>query len=160
MRNLRQLAAEYRCLTLLATLVFLLLAYPYLGHSTGRISFPGQVLLTVVLVTSVWAVGRKRRHVYVALALAVPAFFGNWIDLTQSHIAFAIVTHGALVAFYLATTTLVLSHIFSGWAFAGDKLMGGLAAYLLIGLAFTWIYEITYLIDPAAFTFNTDNAPI
>jgi hypothetical protein len=56
-----------------------------------------------------------------------------------------------MATFYLVMSVLVLRYVFRGRANILDRLCGALSVYFLMGLAFSEIYQVVYLIEPQSF---------
>ena len=147
-----------RCLYLLLSLLGLLLFYP--ASERGPQAQTLLLLLnSAILVTGVYAVSAVRRHVWIAMAIAVSQvsltlaarFLGPNHPSTWGLAKAAIVL---LIVFYLFTLVQVLAYVLRGVVITKDKIYGALDVYLLIGLAWASAYALLETFEPGSFSNN------
>jgi hypothetical protein len=146
---------DQRHLLLLAAMLLLLVLQPFLtgvGVATRIVS--AGLMLGVVLCAFLAALypGRER---WVAAALATP---GIAIELT--HYAFpqhrqlvlAIVLHISFALFLAYVAAALLRHAFHRRHLAVDDIVGTFTGYLMLGLCWSQMYAIVWLLAPDAFS--------
>jgi hypothetical protein len=126
----------------------------------GAVSFVpaddhGRLILNSVnmflLIATIAAVGRTTLSFVIALLLAVPAvwfqYLGLWhdsdTDLTRSWMFSA--------ALYFMSTPYLLRYVFQPRIMTQDKLFGAAAAYLLIGVLWAYLYAIIGFFYPHSY---------
>jgi hypothetical protein len=89
----------------------------------------------------------------IALLLGIPAVGFQMIDILgyDGPVHGAAVSGAFYLAFYLAAIAYLLRYSFSADVMTDDKLFGGAAAYLMLGVAWAIAYAIVQRLDPAAF---------
>ena len=139
---------------LLASLVLLLILSPFLINAVyGRV-IEG-VLLTTVLIMAVVVVGASRKSRAIVIALAIPAVFGKWInhfrpDLIPLSISLtAGLLFAGFVIVHLLRFTLTARRVDS------EVLCAAISNYLMIGLFWVFAYNLTAILVPASFAYNT-----
>lgn len=139
-----------RCFWLFVVLVVLIGAVSFVPASDrGRLVVNGVNMF--LLIATVAAVGRTTLPFLIALLLAVPAvwfqYLGLWndsdIDLATSWIFSA--------ALYLVTTVYLLRYVFQPRIMTQDKLFGAAAAYLMIGVLWAYLYAIVGFFYPQSY---------
>jgi hypothetical protein len=128
-----------RCFWLFVVLVALIGAVSFIPATDN-----GRLILSIVnmflLIATVAAVGRTTLSFVIALLLAIPAvwfqYLGLWHD-DDSSLAASWMFSGAL---YCITTAYLLRYVFQPRVMTQDKLFGAAAAYLLIGVLWAYIY--------------------
>jgi Ion channel len=125
---------------------------------TGYEPAVAAALQGLVIVAAVWDLSERGRGRQVATALAVGAILLSVLDLSTRirHLPVAASTSVALLA------GLVLWHAYAGVMRAhrpaGDRIIGAICVYLLIGLAWANVYETLDTVAPGSFRFPPDTA--
>jgi Ion channel len=130
-----------RCFWLFVALVALIGAVSFVPASDhGRLALNG--INMFVLIATVAAVGRTTLSFVIALVLAGPAvwfqYVGLWHD-SDSELAWSWMFSAAL---YFITTAYLVRYVFKPRVMTQDKLFGAAAAYLLIGVLWAYLYAI------------------
>ncbi|WP_250475109.1 potassium channel family protein [Caballeronia sp. GAFFF1] len=128
-----------RCFWLFVVLLVLIGAVSFVPSSDyGRLLLNGVNMF--LLIATIAAVGRTTRSFVVAVLLAVPAvwfqYLGLWhdsdTDLARSWMLSAVM--------YSMSTAYLLRYVFRPRIMTQDKLFGAAAAYLLIGVLWAYLY--------------------
>ncbi len=142
--------ARFRHSYLLASLMLLLFAYPFVGdHRLGDWSL--RIVLVGTMVTSILACAERRREIVIGCALvaaqqAVDVFGrpGPRVDNVMS------AALGFLVFAYV--TVLMLRRIFGRTGrVTTDTIAGSISAYLLLGVTWSFAYTLLELAEPGSF---------
>lgn len=155
--NFRFSAAQF-----LVALILLLIIAPFLDDLKYGDQIDG-VLVTLVLVSGVLAVGKRRRTLALALVLVLPALLGKWLaqfrpDLVppEVYLFFALL----FVSFVLLQFLLF---ILRAPRVNSEVLCAGVAGYLLLGIIWMFAYIMVARLQPidphdplklAAFSYN------
>jgi hypothetical protein len=117
-------------------------------------------LLSLVLLGAVLAVADRKYVFVIALALAIPALAGRWINHFQPnlvHPAVFLVCALVLMVFIVAR---LLRFILRARSVNTEVLCAGIAAYLMLGLLWTIAYWLVDQLTPGgAFSFSTTTGP-
>jgi Ion channel len=114
------------------------------------------ILLSLVLLSAVLAVADRKGVFVIALALAIPAIAGRWInhfrpDLVPPQV---FLTAGlVLIAFVVAN---LLRFVLRAPSVNMEVLCASISAYLMLGLLWTVAYWLVDQLTPGAFAFNTN----
>ena len=125
---------------------------------TGYEPAVAAALQGLVIVAAVWDLSERGRGRQVAAALAVGAILLSVLDLSTRirHLPVAASTSVALLA------GLVVWHAYANVMRAhrpaGDRIVGAICVYLLIGLAWAKVYETLNTVAPGSFRFPPDTA--
>jgi hypothetical protein len=136
---------------LLATLLVLVVVQPFLeGHRLA--SYLLNIFVSGILLAGVYAVSQKKRDLFVACILAIPALLSRWVSYitTQPVIFFASAIFTLL--FLGFTIQVILRHAVKARRVTVDTLSAALCAYLLIGLIWAILYTILEFLHPGSFT--------
>jgi voltage-gated potassium channel len=140
---------RYRHTQLLAILSLLLIANPFLGSvaSFALIDLP----LLATLVSAVVACATRPRHLVIGIGLTV-LMQGSALYRTFGNIEAVNVSYAALgVVFFGYVTALVLADVFrSSSDVSADTICGALAAYLLIGVGWSFAYALLDQLVPGS----------
>ena len=113
------------------------------------------VLLSLVLISAVFAVASRRSTLIIALLLAIPALVGRWINYFRPELVppAVFLTAGlVLIAFVVAN---LLRFVLGAPSVNADVLCASISAYLMLGLLWTMAYWLVDQLTPGAFSFNT-----
>ena len=135
------------------SLLLLIVLYPYVqGDTWGQVFL--SLLATIVMITSVIAVGDKRRHTVIALVFAAPWFLillskfpilpVNTKLLAREEIVFAFLL-------FAYTTYRIFMHIIKSREVTTEILFASISVYMLIGLSWATIYIIINPYHPGSF---------
>ncbi|PYK05667.1 MAG: ion transporter [Verrucomicrobia bacterium] len=146
---------RFSMVQLLIALALLFFFFPFVEEIKGG-DIIVSILLSLVLLSAVFAVANRRRTLIVALLLAVPAVGGRWINHFQPHLvppAIFLVAGLALVAFVVVN---LLRFVLRAPSVNLEVLCASISAYLMLGLIWTIAYWLVAQLTPGAFAFNTN----
>jgi Ion channel len=144
-------ASRYSTVKLLVALVLLFVVTPFI-EDLPRGDLIEAVLLTLVMVSSVLAVGGRRRILVVALVLVVPAVVGKWINHVRPDLLHPAVFLIATVIFFGFVVAHLLHFIVRAPRVDMEVLCAGVAGFLMLGLLWTPVYLLVARLNPGAFT--------
>src|SRR4029077_18638219 len=139
-----------RCFWLFIVLIVLIGAVSFVPASDhGRLYL--NCVSMFLLIATVAVVGRTILSFVIALFLAVPAvwfqYLGLWHD-SDSNLARSWMFCAAL---YFIATTYLLRYVFQPRLMTQDKLFGAAAAYLMIGVLWAYLYAIIGFFYPQSY---------
>jgi hypothetical protein len=139
-----------RCFWLFVALVILIGAVSFVpATDQGRLVVNSVNMF--LLIATVAAVGRTTLSFAIALLLAVPAvwfqYLGLWRD-SDSDLAASWMFSAVL---YFITTAYLLRYVFQPRIMTQDKLFGAAAAYLMIGVLWAYLYAIAGFFYPQSY---------
>jgi Ion channel len=155
--NFRFSAAQF-----LVALVVLLIVTPFVDDLKNGDQIDG-LLVTVVLVSGVLAVGKRRRTLVVALVLVLPAIVGKWVAQLRPDLVPPEVYLGFALLFVGFVLLQLLFFILRAPRVNSEVLCAGVAGYLLLGIIWMFAYIIMARLQPidphdplklAAFSYN------
>src|SRR5437773_10307263 len=125
---------RYSTVKLLVALGLLFVFTPFI-EDLPRGDLIEALLLTLVMVSSVLAVGARRRHLIIALALVVPAAVGKWVNHLRPDLLPPEVFLIATVVFFGFVLSHLLRFIVQAPRVNMEVLCAGVAGFLKIGRA-------------------------
>jgi hypothetical protein len=149
-----------RCFYLFVSLLALLSAAPFVNE-TGQ----GRMLVgathVFVLIAAVAAVGRTATPFVIALLLGIPAFGFQFLTLEglDDQLHGSVVSVSFYLGFYMVAIGYLLRYVFSADVMTDDKLFGGAAAYIMLGVAWALAYALVQRFDPGAFGVKPGEPP-
>ncbi len=139
-----------RCFWLFAVLITLIGAVSFVPATDH-----GRLVLNAVnmflLIATVAAVGRTMQSFVIALLLAVPAVWFQYLGLWRDddwQLALSWIFSAGL---YFITTVYLLRYVFHPTVMTQDKLFGAAAAYLMIGVFWAYAYAILGYFYPQSY---------
>ena len=142
-----------RCFWLFAALLTLIVAVSFVpANDHGRLILNGVNMF--LLIATIAAVGRTTLSFVIALLLAAPAvwfqYLGLWED-SDRDLAWSWIFSAAL---YFICTVYLLRYVFQPMVMTQDKLFGAASAYLLIGVLWAYLYAIVGFFYPQSYMIN------
>lgn len=137
---------------LLITLLLMIIVSPFVQQFTG-FQWTLAVFLALVLLTAVRTVANKPHQYYVALVLAVIALLpqlgvlfdgSHWMEMTR---LVSMVLFLVWVCLLLLRDIIVRSHTVTT-----ELIFGAINVYLMVGLAFAFVYSLLEFAQPGSFT--------
>lgn len=141
---------RYSSVYLLAILAVLFVLAPVLDDLPGG-DLIEALLLSAVMVCSVFAVGGQRRTLTIALALLVPALGGKWANHLLPGSFSALFYLLATLAFFGFVVAHLVGSVLRAARVDANVLCAGLSGYLLLGLLWMPAYLLAARMNPAAF---------
>ena len=142
-----------RCFYLFLVLLGLIVGVPFIEPTPlGR--FAVNVSGTLVVIAAVAAVGRTVLSFVIALLLAVPAAFFNWLGMTVDDRHYLLLSWCFAAGLYGMTLAYLLRYVFQRDVMTADRLCGAAAAYLLIGVLWAYLYAIVGELYPGSYGFG------
>lgn len=134
---------------LLITLVLLFLLYPVMLELGLVREF--RALFIFLMVSAVYSVSGRRRHLIVALALAVPAAIAQGIVLAKPSRWALIAAILLALAFLCYVTLLVLAAVLRRGRITGDRIAGAVCVYLMLGFSWALLFGLVEVLQPGSF---------
>jgi hypothetical protein len=119
--------------------------FPYITDLLGALLYTG------VLMAAVYALSDTRRHVVIAVVLALPALILVWVDGVMSSPLIKVAYLGCGLIFVGYTAFRVLNYVLSGGHVVKDKIYGALSVYLLFGHGWAFVYIMVETMNPGSF---------
>jgi len=139
-----------RCFYLFALLLALIAIVPFFPESTrGRMAI--NWINAFLVLATVAAIGRTLLSFVIVALLAVPTIGFQWLGLTENDekwLAYGWICGAAL---YLVTVTYLLRYVFRPQVMTEDKLFGAAAAYLMLGVMWSYFYMLIAYFYPNSF---------
>ena len=137
---------------LLASLVAIIFVVPPL-RSRAEATLLVQILFTLIFVSGL-RTGTKSRLVRAGgTTLFLGAIALHWLDYFDPQAGLVVWTNVGRFLAISVLIVLVVRHVFSDGPITFQRIQGAVAVYLLLGLAWSGIYELIYVLRPDAFHF-------
>jgi hypothetical protein len=147
---------RFSAVTLLGSLVLLIFASPFLEHFENG-DFIETIMVTIVLVCSVLAVGGNRRNVIGMSLFALPVLCAKWLHQIRPDLAPLWWFYAGGLVFCGWIIWRLLRFVLHSPKVDNEVLSASVAAYLLIGLVWSFGYILVADADPLAFKFSVNN---
>ena len=147
---------RFSTVELLIALALLFTCAPFVEEIKGG-DLIVSLLLSLVLLSGVFAVADRKYVLVVAIALAIPAIAGRWINnFRPDLVPPAVFLVGGLILIIFVVGHL-LRFVLRAPVVTTDVLCASISAYLMLGLMWTMAYWLVDQLTPGgAFSFNTN----
>jgi len=142
---------QTRFLLLLLSLLALMILEPFIYDYT-RLKFLLDIFFTVIFFTCIYAVSEKKTGALIAVLLAVPKLATTWSFNFFRHPFLALLDPIFGIIFIGYIIVLVLRHIFRQKDVTLETIYGAIVAYILIGILWIYLYQLTEFIHPDSFS--------
>lgn len=144
------LGRERFALLLLTLLLYLGLA-PFLkGWITARLLM--SILLSAVLLSTIYAVSQTRRQAVLVSFLAVPMFATTWLSYVLKWRELTLASHLFSILFVLITVVMILHYVMVAKRVTRDVICAAIVVYLMIGVMGSLIYALLQNVSPGSFS--------
>jgi Ion channel len=137
--------------------ILLIIAQPIFADFTG-VKFVLYALYMLSMVSAIYAVGMSSRKLMISIVLASLAFLSIAIATLTDYSPFSF---SFSLLFELVFNVYMIFAMLQGLLrvkdITHDIVYGSMAVYLLIGVTFSILYTIFYLVEPNAFQMNVEN---
>ena len=149
--------------TALIALLFFLVIHMFLSYSLGwfgSFRLGSTVLWSAILITGAIAASRNRILRTLVFSWAILAFVFTWVRYWFPHQIFVFIGNSLALVFLVLLTALILSQAFREGPTTSRRIMGAVAAYLIIGLMWSLAYYLVALLVPGAFNIQSSPGPM
>jgi hypothetical protein len=144
-----------RCFYLFVVLLAHIAVAPLL-YTSPRGALVTNLIDTFIILAAVAAVGRSSWSFVAVLVLAIPAAIFRWLSVDWQESSFLEVSFRLHAGVYLIAIGLLLRYVFDREVMNADRLWGAAAAYLMIGIFWSFIYAIIDHANPRSFSVRGD----
>ncbi|MGR9090517.1 MAG: ion channel [Gammaproteobacteria bacterium] len=141
-----------RFIFLLGSLLGLLIASAFVED--GKVLF--NVLLSLTLLSSVYAISHDRRFVVAGFIIALATFLCAWLAQLFASQMLGLISSFLGFVFFQFTAAVILVHIFKAPSITIDELLAAISTYLLLGIGGGFIFRFLELLDPNTLLGSTD----
>jgi len=137
---------------LLALLVIVVFVLP--AASTPRVDarFAGDLAFSALLIAGAVATSERRWIRFAVAVLVAAALLVRWVANAAPADSFAIGREASTLVTLLAFAAVVAAEVFRRGAVNHHRILGAVAVYLLIGLAWASACELLHVVHPGAFS--------
>ncbi len=138
---------------LLASLVALIVLFPFLEGGVIRYAILN-LLVSIVLLSGVYAESYDRRHFTWALILGIPALLMSWATITTISPTIQFLSIVTAIPFYLFTIITLFLAILRSDQVTINEIYGAISVYLLIGIVWAYLYNLVQKLVPGSFFYS------
>jgi voltage-gated potassium channel len=141
---------QRRYTVMMLFLLSLFVVLPIFQHSPiGLVVF--ELILSTIMITAIYVNSHNRRNLIVGLIIGVPSLVGRWLPQYSHDPAYFVVVTSLTIVFFAYMATLILMQVARATRITPDALSAALCVYLLIGITWSGIYSLLYLLEPGSF---------
>jgi hypothetical protein len=144
---------RFSSIELLIALFALFVSFPFVD-ALRPAALIESILVSVVLISAIFAIAAERRVLWIAIVLALPALAGRWFHQIWPEVVPPELFLIAGILFVLFVIANLLRFVLSASSVDTEVLCASISAYLLLGLLWTFGYWLVAEIVPNAFAFN------
>lgn len=133
-----------RFIYLLGSLLCLLIASAFFEEAKALFN----ILLSVTLLSSVYAISHDRRVVVAGLIIAIATFLCAWLAQMLTSQALRLASSFLGFVYFQFTAGVILLHIFRAPTITIDELLAAVSTYLLLGIGGGFIFQFLEILDP------------
>jgi len=111
------------------------------------------LLISTMWLTALHAVSRNRLRFIIAGSLLAPALVGRWAFYAVNEPVFIIVSHTFAFGLLVFVAAVILSHVLQAERVTLDIISGAISVYLVIGMAWAFLFASLELVHPGSFRF-------
>ena len=145
-----QVCFKERFLSLLIFIIIMLIVGPLFDEFV-QLSILMDILWSAIFVSAIYAVSQKKRHILIAVLLALPMLGSIWTKYFVQNKALLVVGSLCGAAFILFAIIQMLIFIYSHKEVTRDLIVGAAVVYLLMALMWTFIFVVVETLHPGSF---------
>ena len=140
-----------RFLTLLVLILAMLIVAP-LVEEIVHLRMLMDIFWSAVFIGVIYAVSHKKHRILIALILALPMLGAMWSKYFVVNSALEVVGGLCGAAFFIFAIIQILIFIYSQKKVTTDLIVGAVIVYLLMALAWSFIFGVVELLHPGSFS--------
>lgn len=144
---------QYSAAHFLAALVFMIAISPLSEMTSDGLIFES-IALTLVLTSGAMAVGGRKRTLIWALVLMVPAVGAKWFSHFRPDLVTPAVYLVPGMLFVVLVVAALLRYVLSSSVVTAEVICAAIAAYLMIGMLWMFVYTLLDWLIPGSFSYN------
>jgi hypothetical protein len=144
-----KLVVTQRCFYLFAALLLLLITIPFL-EDTPRGLVTLNFINALVLIAALAAVARSHICLVIGALLAAPAIVFQILSFIGFEPRYLALSRAFGAGFYFITVGYLLGYVLRRETFTTDKLYGAAAAFLMLGVLWSYFYALVLSFYPGA----------
>lgn len=138
---------------LLTVLFIYFLAHPIFS-STRFGSIFLELLISFILLSTVYILSENKRSFRIALAIALPALFLSWSNFLTYSIPRQAVAYVLDILFLFFAIAMIGRQVFRSKVIDYDVILGAICIYTLAGIAWGVAFTMTEMLQPGSFSGN------
>ena len=147
--------SEQRFLFLLISILLLLLLSPLLKGFV-RIKILLDIFFSMVFIFGVDAIRQDRKHLFIAIALAIPMLLVTWAGRFVETNGLIFIGDFIGITFFVYMIITILTHIFLQDRINREVIFAAVVVYLLMGVLWAFVYGAVEHIQPNSFSVTID----
>jgi len=140
-----------RFLLLLVSLILYFLIYPIVQETVIALKILNSYFMVLVF-SSIYAIADSQRPLIISLILAVLTITSRWLYAFYDVDSLIILEHSTEAIFWFYIALYILKFIIRQKIITAEMLYAALAVYLILGLAWTSLYQLIEFYKPSSFS--------
>ena len=137
-------------------IVLIIAVFPYFNAGPFAL-FLFSILISFILISAVFSITGRSKYALLSLILIIPALLLSWANfIIDSNDILILSKLLSLFVLMLVTFSIFLEVVRSKSPIPKHIIWGAIAVYLLIGMCFAMLYQLTNLITPGSFYYSLE----
>ena len=149
--SLIELFSRHRIVILLAAILSMIIGSPFLDDLFHFTVIP-DIFLTIIFVLGIYAISRKRLHIYISLGLAIPMFIAIWSAHLYKSTGLSVWGHSFGVLYIGFVIGVLIRFIFRKKEVTQEIIFAAVVVYLLMAMMWSNVYLILEFFNPGSFS--------
>lgn len=120
---------------------------------SSQYAWLSKLIMVLVLMTSLWVFSHKPHTLLIACLLSIPIIAASFVSLlTKNFFVDAIVQNTSGILFFTFVLSILLKKVLWARVIDAGIIMGAVCIYLLMGLAWAFLYAFIETLNPQSFS--------
>ena len=149
--SLSRVIFKSRFLFLLVFLLLLIALQP-LDEVIGELGILLDLVVTAILMSSIFAISQKKNYTISGIMLAVPMLVSVWAFYFYKATWLSVCGNIFGIAFFVFIIVIILNFIFNQDEITKDLIAGAAVVYLILAVIWTYAYRLIEIVHPGSFS--------
>jgi voltage-gated potassium channel len=144
---------KHRIIMLLAAILSMIIGSPFVYDIFHYRVIP-DIFITIIFIFGIYAISRKKMHIYIALGLAIPMFSGIWSFHLYGSLKSLVWGQLFAVLFIGFVIILLLKFIINEKETTKEVIFAAVVVYLLMAMMWAYLYMILAYFYPGSLSIS------
>jgi hypothetical protein len=143
---------RHRIAFLLFAILSFIIGSPFI-IKVFKLRFIPDIFMTFIFIAGIYAIGHKKKHIYISLALAVPMFILIWSSRILKDFELYIIGEVFGILFVGFVISLLAKFILDHENITTEVIFTGVVIYFFMAIFWAMVYLILDYLNPGSFSF-------
>jgi len=145
--------SKHRIGLLLTAILSMIIGSPFIDDIFQYRVIP-DIFITIIFIFGIYAISRKKMHVYIALGLAIPMFSGIWSFHLYGNLKLLVLGQLFAVLFTGSVIILLINFIINEKEITREVIFTAVVVYLLMAMMWAYLYMILAYFHPGSLSIS------